>query len=106
MTPIASWRMSLLTEVGVGRIQKRYAARRGFSASSLAAGRIQVLSFSDELGRVAYSGLANRDARKRLDVVIKRREFGPGASYYWSLSTPLGEPFGCPRKRPRMLGPQ
>jgi hypothetical protein len=27
MTPIASWRMSLLTEVGVGRIQKRHGGR-------------------------------------------------------------------------------
>ena len=29
-------------------------------------------------------------ARKRLGIVITRRGFGPGASYYWSLPTPNG----------------
>jgi hypothetical protein len=38
---------------GAGQIQKHHVVRRGFSASSPTADRIQVLSFSDELGRKA-----------------------------------------------------
>ena len=39
-------------------------------------------------GKVLTRSSIFKAARKRLGIVITRRGFGPGASYYWSLPTP------------------